>query len=48
MKKIKTEMNTDKYLQFEDTLLYNEKDYDINQELIKGEEIDIKLDMKKT
>ena len=48
MKKIKTEMNTDKYLQFEDTLIYNEKDYDINQKLIKGEEIDIKLDMIKT
>ena len=48
MKKIKTEMNTDKYLQFEDTLIWNEKDYDINQNLIKGEEIDIKLDMIKT
>ena len=41
-------MNTDKYLQFEDTLIYNEKDYDINQKLIKGEEIYIKLDMIKT
>ena len=48
MKKIKTEMNTDKYLQFEDTLIYNEKNYDINQKLIKGEEIYNKLDMIKT
>ena len=47
MKKIKTEMNTDKYLQFEDTLTNNEKDYDINQKLIKEGEIDIKLDMIK-
>ena len=34
MKRIKTEMNSDKYLQFEDTLINNEEDYGINQKLI--------------
>ena len=29
MKRIKTEMNSDKYLQFEDTLINNEEDYGI-------------------
>ena len=34
MKKIKTKMNINKYLQFEDTLINNEEDYGINQKLI--------------
>ena len=34
MKRIKTEMNSDKYLQFEDTLINNEEYYGINQKLI--------------
>ena len=38
IKRIKNEMNSDNYLQFEDTLINNEKDYGINQKLIKEEE----------